>query len=100
MSATDRKIEFYMERGARKWALQAGLLRIARGNKKATQNDIASLCFVKDQQYSSWERGTSPVPTRHLRYVCAALGIDQEALAKTMARDYQNIVLRNAMWVK
>ena len=97
MSATDRKIEYYMERDSRKWALQGGLLRIARGNKKATQNDIASLCFVKEQQYSAWERGTSPVPTRHLRNVCAALGLDQEALAKTMARDYQLMILRNAV---
>jgi len=97
VSATDRKIEFYMEREARKWALQAGLLRIARANKKLTQKDISSACYVKEQQYSAWERGTSPVPTRHLRNVCAALGLDQEALAKTMARDYQLIILRNAV---
>lgn len=97
MSATDRKIEFYMERNSRKWGNQSAMLFEARKRINMKQKDIVSFVFCKEQQYSAWERGVSPIPARHIRSVCRALIIKENDLSIAMARDYQKILLLNAV---
>lgn len=97
MSATDRKIEYYMKKESLKWANQASLIFNARKRMNIKQKDVASILYCKEQQYSAWERGISPIPARHLRAICSVFSLEERDLSEAMARDYQKILLLNSI---
>lgn len=54
------------------------IIRALREDKDYTQQNIADLLNIKQQQYSVYENGKQELPTRHLKTLCKFYGISAD----------------------